>query len=117
MVSIAVVGSDPIAHFLVTHLIYHNYHPQCHPDNVNKILFITGFPNSDIDLNNAKHIKIKTFDDYEISVSRDEINYTNNLKKLVEFKPDYLIITLRENQISEVLQEIVELDGKTVVGF
>ncbi|CAG8456625.1 1615_t:CDS:2 [Acaulospora colombiana] len=63
----------------------------------------------------VQHVKVKTFDDYEIAVPRDQIDYTTDLKALVDFNPDYMLITMKGNQVVEVLQEIVELDGKTVV--
>ncbi|CAG8490046.1 10685_t:CDS:2 [Diversispora eburnea] len=84
----------------------------------NNILFITGHPsfsNPNIDLKKSKHLKVRTYDDYEISVPRDEIDFNDNLKTLIEFNPDYVLITFKENLIIEALQKVAELDGKTVI--
>ncbi|CAG8478356.1 4693_t:CDS:2 [Acaulospora morrowiae] len=115
MVAIAILGSDPITFFLITHLTHHSRSPQHQPENINKILFV-GQPNDDdYGFGKVKHVKVKTFDDYEIAVPREQINYTTDLKELVEFNPDYIFVTLKGNQVIEILQEIAELDGKTVV--
>lgn len=51
----------------------------------------------------------------KIVILRDEIIYETDLKELIKFNPDYVIVTLKSSQIFDVFNELKDLDGKTTV--
>ncbi|CAG8746458.1 10899_t:CDS:2, partial [Racocetra fulgida] len=114
MVSIAILGCDNNAFYLVSHLLYHNYNPQQHPDNNNKILLV-GHQDPFHNLDSSEKIVFKTFDGLEMVIPRGQVNYTTDTKKVVDFNPDFVLVTLKGTRTIEVLKDIVNLDGKTVI--
>ncbi|RIB02965.1 hypothetical protein C2G38_2035346 [Gigaspora rosea] len=114
MVSIAILGCDNNAFYLASHLLYHNYNPQLHPDNNNRILLV-GHQDPFHDLDNSPKIVFKTCDGLEIVIPRNQIEYTADAKNVVDFNPDFVLLTLKGTRTIEVLKDIVNLDGKTVI--
>jgi ketopantoate reductase len=145
MVSIAILGCGNIGFYIASHLIHNNHHAFDNPYNNNKILCIgrqrlldeLNFSekltltklNNIIEFDPIKdkngyflkgmdEIKVaRDDDDYkdEIVILKEEIIYETDLKKLIEFNPDYVIVTLKSTQIFDVFKELKDLDGKTTV--
>ncbi|CAH1759179.1 10666_t:CDS:2 [Entrophospora sp. SA101] len=121
MSSIAILGCGNVGFFLAAHLIHNNHHAIGNPLNNNKILLVGGQRLFD-DLNNSKKLLLTLNnqfgenEDDEIIVPRNQIDYTTNLKDLINFQPDYILVTLKSNKLKEVFRELKELNGsKTVI--
>lgn len=137
MVAIAILGCGNVGFYIASHLIHNNHHAFNNPYNNNKILCV-GRQRLLDELNLSKKLtltKLNNFtdidtvkendeieaedekDEYEekIVILRDEIFYETDLKELIKFNPDYVIVTLKSNQISDVFNELKDLDGKTTV--
>ncbi|GBB96940.1 hypothetical protein RclHR1_02880006 [Rhizophagus clarus] len=138
MVSIAILGCGNLGFYIASHLIHNNHNAFCNPYDNNKILCI-GRQRLLDELNLSKILTVtklnnfidnvkesddllkekKENDDDEceenIVISNDEIVYETDLKELIKFNPDYVIVTLKSHQISDVFKELKHLDGKTTI--
>ncbi|PKY43602.1 hypothetical protein RhiirA4_398931 [Rhizophagus irregularis] len=144
MVAIAILGCGNVGFYIASHLIHNNHHAFNNPYNNNKILCVgrqrlldelnlskkltlTKLNNfTDIDTVKENNYLLKENDEIEaedekdeyeekIVILRDEIFYETDLKELIKFNPDYVIVTLKSNQISDVFNELKDLDGKTTI--
>jgi ketopantoate reductase len=138
MVSIAILGCGNVGFYIASHLIHNNHHAFNNPYDNNKILCV-GHQRFLDELNLSKKLTVtKLYNNFtetdtvkennvqdekdekeeceeEFVISKDEINYETDLKELIKFNPDYVIVTLKSNQIFDVFKDLKDLDGKTTV--
>src|ERR1044072_7976751 len=108
MSSIAILGCGNIGFYIAAHLIHNNHHAFNNPYDNNKIICI-GRQRFLDELNLSKKLTITKLNNFEeidietdvhserdeIFISKEEIIYETDLKKLIKFNPNYVIVTLK----------------------
>ncbi|CAG8650921.1 11296_t:CDS:2, partial [Dentiscutata heterogama] len=112
-----------IGFFLAAKILHHYYPLLNKKENVvnknvaneNVELLLVGRQRLLDKLNEAREILLTTYNGAKIIVPRDHVNYVTDVKKIIEFQPDYLFVTLKATQTVEAMKEIAELDGKVII--
>ncbi|CAG8711142.1 13046_t:CDS:2 [Cetraspora pellucida] len=97
MVKVAILGCGNIGFFLAAKILHH-YHPVSNKKtNVNEKveLLLVGRQRLLDDLNVSERILLTTLDGSKIVIPKDHVNYVTDAKKLIEFQPDYVLVTLK----------------------
>ncbi|CAG8725396.1 32385_t:CDS:2, partial [Racocetra persica] len=114
MVKLAILGCGNIGFFLAAKILHHYYLLSNKKTSVNEKveLLLVGRQRLLDDLNASGRILLTTIDGTKTVIPRDHVNYVTDAKKLIEFQPDYVLVTLKVTQTIEAMKEIAELDGK-----
>ncbi|CAG8832663.1 40109_t:CDS:2, partial [Gigaspora margarita] len=99
--------------------ILHHYYPLSNKKenvvNENVELLLVGRQRLLDKLNESGEILLMTYNGTKIIIPRDHVNYVTDAKKIIEFQPDYVLVTLKVTQTVEVMRKIAELDGKVII--
>ncbi|CAG8612703.1 ketopantoate reductase PanE/ApbA-domain-containing protein [Gigaspora rosea] len=118
MVKLAILGCGNIGFFLAAKILHHYYPLSNKKENVvneNVELLLVGRQRLLNKLNESGEILLMTYNGTKIIIPRDHVNYVTDVKKIIEFQPDYVLVTLKVTQTVEVMREIAELDGKVII--
>ncbi|CAG8696758.1 13833_t:CDS:2 [Dentiscutata erythropus] len=116
MVKLAILGCGNIGFFLAANILHHYYPLSNKKENVvnknvaneNVELLLVGRQRLLDKLNEAREILLTTYNGTKIIVPRDHVNYVTDVKKIIEFQPDYLFVTLKATQTIVPIQNGVQ---------